>query len=174
MLSGAARGSHCSLYYPLLYSVHFLFLCLPASTSTQSTGREPCIFYCPSFATLWPRTHQHMVRAKTVQVGFSQIALNWISLQSLGWIQVGFSQIALNWISLQSLPRNPCFPKSWVLENSRLGDSRDAILRKQGEFQIFYFPYKATRRFSRQEKNGCCYQRPWANRPSAPTPPYTL
>ena len=154
MLSGAARGSHCSLYYPLLYSVHFLFLCLPASTSMQSTGREPCIFYCPSFATLWPRTHQHMVRAKTVQVGFSQIALNWISLQSL--------------------PRNPCFPKSWVLENSRLGDSRDAILRKQGEFQIFYFPYKATRRFSRQEKNGCCYQRPWANRPSAPTHPYTL
>ena len=132
MLSGAALGSHCSLYYPPLYSVHFLFLCLPASTSTQSTGREPCIFYCPSFATLWPRAHQHTVRAKTVQVGFSQIALNWISLQSL--------------------PRNPYFPKSWVLENSRLGDSRVAILRKQGEFQIFYFPYKATRRFSRQEK----------------------
>ena len=123
------------MYYPLLYSVQFLFLCLPASTSTQSTGPEPCIFYCPSYAALWPRAQQHVVRAKKSR---------WNSTES-------------HWTGSASkvYPGILTFPKagSWKTVCQR------CYSEKTGESQIYYFPYKVTR-FSKQEKMAAAIRDP--------------
>ena len=132
------------MYYPLLYSVQFLFLCLPASTSTQSTGPEPCIFYCPSYAALWPRA-QH----------------TWSGQKSPGGIQPNHTELNQPPKSTQEslLSRKPDLGKPY---------SRDAILRKQGNPRSFIFPIRQPDFQSR--KNGCCHQRPWANGSKCPYP----